>query len=162
MWILYDSWVSCFCGLYYLSWLKWSCLSAVETKPSSIMEVDSERTSELEDWEKCSIVLYSRHGMTTALITHRTCAYMQKACTKSRSLKIPAFVWGRLSPPPIWGANGSWWLLRDEESLLFGKGGYCRWPMFQWVFPYPWAYGQHYLDSVGYSYFNLFRYYSLI
>lgn len=76
------------------------------------MEVDSERTPELEDWEECSIVLYSRHGMTTALITHRTCAYMQKACTKSRSLKIPTFVCGRLSS-----------LLAEELMAVDGCGG---------------------------------------
>ena len=60
--------------------VKCTCLYAVETNLSSIMEVGSERTSELEDWEECSVMLYSRYVMTTAFMSS------QKLCLHAEGL----------------------------------------------------------------------------
>lgn len=51
------------------------------------MEVGSERTSELEDWEECSIMLYSRHGMTTALMSSQNLCLHAEGLHKIKVLK---------------------------------------------------------------------------
>lgn len=138
--------------IYYLLWVKCSYLSAVETKRSSIIEVGSERTSELKDWEECSVMLYSRHGMTTTLRSSQNLCLHAEGLHKIKVLKnygLYGWGWGShhlLAEEPM--ADDGCWGMKNLFYLARVVTG--RWPMFQWMFPYPWAYGQHYLASVGY------------